>query len=82
MIFQWNSSWFFLGPSLRLQPTNRLREVSTFIKRCAITLLLLSLLCFSAPAWSADGAKLQKLAIGYAARVYDLKPADGFDRRV
>lgn len=82
MIFQWNSSWFFLGPSLRLQPTNRPREVSTFIKRCAITLLLLSLLCFSAPAWSADGAKLQKLAIGYAARGYDLKPADGFDRRV
>ena len=82
MIFQWNSSWFFLGPSLRLQPTNRPREVSTFIKRCAITLLLLSLLCFSAPAWSADGAKLQKLAIGYAARVYDLKPVDGFDRRV
>jgi hypothetical protein len=45
-------------------------------------LLLLSLLCFSAPVWSADGAKLQKLAIGYAARVYGLKPADGFDRRV
>ena len=82
MIFQWNSSWFFLGPSLRLQPTNRPREVSTFIKRCAITLLLLSLLCFSAPVWSADGTKLQKLVIGYAARVYDLKPADGFDRRV
>jgi hypothetical protein len=82
MIFQWNSSWFFLGPSLRLQPTNRPREVSTFIKRCAITLLLLSLLCFSAPVWSAGGTKLQKLAIGYAARVYDLKPADGFDRRV
>ena len=82
MISQWNSSWFFLGSSLRLQPTNRLREVSTFIKRCAITLLLLSLLCFSAPVWSADGAKLQKLAFGYTTRVYDLKPADGFDRRV
>jgi len=44
--------------------------------------LLLSLLCFSAPVRSADGAKLQKLAFGYATRVYDLKPADGFDRRV
>ena len=80
MIFQWNSSWFFLGPSLRF---NRLIAREKFRRSSnAITPLLLSLLCFSAPVWSADGAKLQKLAIGYAARVYDLKPADGFDRRV
>jgi hypothetical protein len=81
MIFQWNSSWFFLGPSLRLQPTNCLREVSTFIKRCAITLFVVAFVFFS-PGVVRRWSKLQKLAIGYAARVYDLKQADGFDRRV
>jgi hypothetical protein len=81
MIFQWNSSWVF---SALLCVFNRLIARDKFRRssKDAIALLLLSLLCFSAPVWSADGPKLQKLAIGYAARVYDLRPADGFDRRV
>ena len=49
MIFQWNSSWFFLSPSLRLQPTNRPREVSTFIKRCAITPIVVVAFVFFSP---------------------------------
>ena len=80
MIFQWNSAWFF---SALLCVFNRLIAREKFRRSSnAITLLLLSLLCFSAPVWSADGTKLQKLRSATPREFTISNRQTVFDRRV